>query len=155
MLARLHLPRQITAASSNTACLIGLVVFVRPPLTLVARRVLECTLPRLLRGYLIKEERIEPAPKIWSRVTVYTLDFRVTCVQQPARAKDGQEGGFHACSRWLDFRMHTNIMFGAAGGCGRGAVKVQLFNKLTIIRNEGEGGTTALGIRSFTLRRAA
>ena len=54
----------------------------------------------------------------------------------------------------LDFRMHTNILFGAAGGRGRGAVKVQLFNKLTIIRNEGEGGTTALGIL-FTLRRAA
>lgn len=45
-------------------------------------------------------------------------------------------------------------MFGAAGGRGRGAVKVQLFNKLTIIRNEGKGGTTALGIL-FTLRRAA
>lgn len=55
----------------------------------------------------------------------------------------------------LDFRMHTNIIFGAAGGRGRGAVKVQLFNKLTIIRKEGEGGTTALGIRFFTLRRAA
>lgn len=54
----------------------------------------------------------------------------------------------------LDFRMHTNIIFGAAGGRGR-AVKVQLFNKLTIIRKEGEGGTTALGIRYFTLRRAA
>lgn len=53
----------------------------------------------------------------------------------------------------LDFRMHPNIIFGAAGGRGR-AVKVQLFNKLTIIRNEGEGGTTALGIL-FTLRRAA
>lgn len=61
MLARLHVPRQITAASSNTACLIGLVVFVRPPLTLVARRVLECTLARLLffdQGYFrIKKRR--------------------------------------------------------------------------------------------------
>lgn len=53
----------------------------------------------------------------------------------------------------LDFRMHTNIIF-AAGGRGRSAVKVQLFNKLTIVINEEEGGTTALGIRIFTLRRA-
>lgn len=44
------------------------------------------------------------------------------------------------------------VNFKKEGGGGR--VKVQLFNALTITRKEGEGGTTAIGIR-FTLRRAA
>lgn len=39
-------------------------------------------------------------------------------------------------------------IFGA-GGRGRGAMKVQLFNKLTIIRNDEDGGTGRIKIHSF------